>query len=149
MRVAAAYAALGASGKLGAAERREHWQTARDLYAQSLAVWQEMQKNGILTAEDAAKPQELAREIERCDAALRRLAGDEGDAHFVRESFANKSERPLQTCSNARAVAPVAVAARKATASGCQPASRRCAKVMPSPTAAMPQSSRSSDACCA
>ena len=75
MRVAAAYAALGASGELGAAERREHWQTARDLYAQSLAVWQEMQKNGILTAEDAAKPQELAREIKRCDAALRRLAG--------------------------------------------------------------------------
>ena len=74
MRVAAAYAALGASAKLGAAERREHWQTARDLYARSLAVWQDMQKRGILTAEDATKPQELAREIERCDAALRRLA---------------------------------------------------------------------------
>jgi eukaryotic-like serine/threonine-protein kinase len=56
------------------AERREHWQTARDLYAQSLAVWQEMQKNGILTAEDGTKPQELARAIERCDTALRRLA---------------------------------------------------------------------------
>ena len=68
MRVAAIHAALGASGNLGATERLEHWQTARDLYAQSLAVWQDMQKSGILTAEDAAKPQEVAREI----AALRR-----------------------------------------------------------------------------
>jgi hypothetical protein len=69
-RVAAAYAALGASPKLGAAEQREHWQTARDLYARSLAVWQDMQKRGILTAEDRTKPQEIAREIARCDAAL-------------------------------------------------------------------------------
>ena len=28
-----------------------------------------------LTAEDRTKPQDVAREIERCDAALRRLAG--------------------------------------------------------------------------
>ena len=75
MRVAAAYAALGASGKLGAAERREHWHTARDLYARSLAVWQDMQKRGILTAEDRTKPEEIARELERCDASLRELAG--------------------------------------------------------------------------
>jgi tetratricopeptide (TPR) repeat protein/tRNA A-37 threonylcarbamoyl transferase component Bud32 len=67
MRVAAAHAALGVSAKLGAAERREHSRTACELYAQSLAVWQDMQKRGILTAEDAAKPQELAREIARCD----------------------------------------------------------------------------------
>ena len=73
MRVAAAYAALGASGKLDAAERREHWQTARDLYVRSLAVWQDMQTSGILTAEDRTKPPDVAREIARCDAALRRL----------------------------------------------------------------------------
>jgi eukaryotic-like serine/threonine-protein kinase len=75
MRVAAAHAALGASANLGRAERREYWRTARDLYAQSLDVWQDIRKRGILTAEDATKSQELAREIERCDAALRRLAG--------------------------------------------------------------------------
>jgi non-specific serine/threonine protein kinase/serine/threonine-protein kinase len=75
MRVAAAHAALGVSGRLGATERREHWQTARDLYARSLAVWQEMQQRGILTAEDAAKPQDAARELARCDASLRQLAG--------------------------------------------------------------------------
>jgi tetratricopeptide (TPR) repeat protein len=75
MRVAAAYAAVGASGNLGAAELREHWGTARDLYARSLDIWEDMQKRGILTAEDATKPQEVARELARCDASLRRLAG--------------------------------------------------------------------------
>jgi hypothetical protein len=75
MCVAAAHAALGASPKFGAAQKQEHWRTARDLYAQSLDVCQNMQQRGILTAEDAAKPQEVARELARCDASLRRLAG--------------------------------------------------------------------------
>jgi non-specific serine/threonine protein kinase/serine/threonine-protein kinase len=66
MRVAATYAALGASAKLGAAEKQEHRRTACEMYAQSLNIWQDMQKRGILTAEDAAKPQEVARELARC-----------------------------------------------------------------------------------
>lgn len=74
-RVAAIYAALGASANIGTAERRQHWGTARDLNARSLAIWQDMQKRGILTAEDAAKPEEIAREIARCDDSLRRLEG--------------------------------------------------------------------------
>jgi tetratricopeptide (TPR) repeat protein/tRNA A-37 threonylcarbamoyl transferase component Bud32 len=74
MRVAAIHAALGASPRLGAAERREHWRTSRQLYASSLDVWQDMQKRGILTAEDRTKPEEVTAEIARCDAALRRLA---------------------------------------------------------------------------
>jgi serine/threonine protein kinase len=73
MRVAAAYAALGASPKLGAAEKREHWRTARQLYARSLEVWQDMKTSAILTAEDRTKPADVAREIARCDDALRRL----------------------------------------------------------------------------
>jgi eukaryotic-like serine/threonine-protein kinase len=73
MRVAAVHAALGVSSELGAAEQRQHWRTARNLYAQSLDVWQDMQKRGILTAEDATKPQDVAREIARCDGALREL----------------------------------------------------------------------------
>jgi tetratricopeptide (TPR) repeat protein len=75
MRIAAAHAALGASGRLGAAERQQHWQTARDLFNQSLTVWQDMQRRGILTAEDRTKPEEITRELARCDAALRGLAG--------------------------------------------------------------------------
>jgi hypothetical protein len=34
-----------------------------------------MQTRRILTAEDAAKPEEVAREIARCEAEMRRLAG--------------------------------------------------------------------------
>jgi tetratricopeptide (TPR) repeat protein/tRNA A-37 threonylcarbamoyl transferase component Bud32 len=75
MRVAAVHAALGAYPKAGAAEQRERWHTARAMYVRSLDVWQDMQTRGILTAEDAAKPQEVAREIARCDDAIRRLAG--------------------------------------------------------------------------
>jgi tetratricopeptide (TPR) repeat protein len=75
MRVAAIHAVLGDARKLDAAERRAHWQAARNLNAQSLAVWQDMQARGILTAEDATKTQEVAAEIARCDAALRELAG--------------------------------------------------------------------------
>jgi tetratricopeptide (TPR) repeat protein/tRNA A-37 threonylcarbamoyl transferase component Bud32 len=75
MRLAAAHAALGASARLGAAERRQHWSTARVLNAQSLEIWQEMKRRGMLTADDAAKPEEIAAEISRCDAALRALAG--------------------------------------------------------------------------
>jgi tetratricopeptide (TPR) repeat protein/tRNA A-37 threonylcarbamoyl transferase component Bud32 len=67
MRVAAAYAALGASGEFGAEERREHGRTARELYAESLAVWQDMQRHGTLTADDAAKPSEVTRELARLD----------------------------------------------------------------------------------
>ena len=70
MRVAATHAALGASSKPGAAGKREHLGRARDLYARSLSIWQDMQARGILTAEDRTKPQEVAREIARCDAAL-------------------------------------------------------------------------------
>jgi tetratricopeptide (TPR) repeat protein len=58
MRVAETYATLG-----GPAHRR----TARDLYEQSLAVWQDMQKRGILTAEDRTKPAELTRALERLE----------------------------------------------------------------------------------
>ena len=65
MRVAAVHAALGAYPKAGAAEQRERWHTARAMYVRSLDVWQDMQTRGILTAEDAAKPQEVAREIAR------------------------------------------------------------------------------------
>ncbi len=43
------------------------------MYARSLAIWQDMQKRGILTGEDPTKPQEVAREIAQCDASLRQL----------------------------------------------------------------------------
>jgi len=75
MRVAATHAALGAATGLGTAERVWHWSEARDLYSRSLGIWQDMQRRGVLTGDDAAFPPEVAREIARCDEALRRLDG--------------------------------------------------------------------------
>jgi non-specific serine/threonine protein kinase/serine/threonine-protein kinase len=75
MRVAATHAALGASARLGESLQREHWRSARDMYARSLEIWEGMQKRGILTAEDSTRPQDVAREIARCDVALRQLEG--------------------------------------------------------------------------
>jgi hypothetical protein len=42
------------------------------MYARSLEIWQGLQKRGILTGDDGAKPEEVAREIARCDTFLRR-----------------------------------------------------------------------------
>jgi tetratricopeptide (TPR) repeat protein len=72
LHLAKAYGALATSRNVPPAEQREHWLATRDMYARSLEIWQDMQKRGILTGEDAAKPQEIAREISKCDAFLRR-----------------------------------------------------------------------------
>jgi tetratricopeptide (TPR) repeat protein len=72
IRLARAQAALADSGNITPAEQREHWRSARNLYARSLEIWQDMQTRGILTGEDAAKPREVAREIARCEARLRK-----------------------------------------------------------------------------
>jgi eukaryotic-like serine/threonine-protein kinase len=68
----AAHVALADSTKSRAGEQQEDWRVARDFYQRSLAIWQEMQKRGILTAEIATKPEETARELAKCDAALAR-----------------------------------------------------------------------------
>lgn len=69
MHLAEAYSALATSDK---DEQREHWRSARNMYARSLETWQEMKRRGILTGEDAAKPDEVSREIARLDDFLRR-----------------------------------------------------------------------------
>jgi serine/threonine protein kinase len=72
MRLARAYTALATSTDVPTTEQREHWGAARNMYARSLDIWQDMQKRGMLTGEDSAKPQEVAREIAKCDAPLQR-----------------------------------------------------------------------------
>ena len=74
IHIARAYAALAASNNAVTAKQREHWHAARAMYVRSQQIWQDMQRRGILTGEDATKPEEVAREIAQCDAALRRLA---------------------------------------------------------------------------
>jgi non-specific serine/threonine protein kinase/serine/threonine-protein kinase len=76
MRVAATYEALASSRDAAPDEQREQWRTAREMYARSLEIWQDMQRRGILTGEDASKPDEVARAIAQCDVHLRKLAGD-------------------------------------------------------------------------
>jgi eukaryotic-like serine/threonine-protein kinase len=66
------YAAIATSENVPPAEHPEYWIAARNMYAQSLKIWRDMQKRGILTAEDSAKPEVVAREIAKCDAFLRR-----------------------------------------------------------------------------
>ena len=74
MRVAQAYEALAGSGKLPAAEARRQWDAARAMYVRSLEIWQDMQRRGILTGEDASIPDEVTRRIARCEESLRDLA---------------------------------------------------------------------------
>jgi non-specific serine/threonine protein kinase/serine/threonine-protein kinase len=70
MYLGAAYAALAISEKGAVGEQRKYWRSARDVYRRSLDIWQDMKQRGILTAEDADKPEEVARAIAECDAAL-------------------------------------------------------------------------------
>jgi serine/threonine protein kinase/tetratricopeptide (TPR) repeat protein len=48
------------------------WREARDWYQRSLANWREVQAKGTLSGAEASKPDELTREIAKCDAALRK-----------------------------------------------------------------------------
>jgi hypothetical protein len=51
-------------------KRRESWRQAREWYQHSLEKWQEMRAQGTLSSADAGKPEEVSRELEKCDAAL-------------------------------------------------------------------------------
>jgi non-specific serine/threonine protein kinase/serine/threonine-protein kinase len=69
------YSQLGASHaalatKAGADKQAERWRAARDAYRKSLDIYQDMKSKGTLSAADAGKPDEVASEIARCDAAL-------------------------------------------------------------------------------
>lgn len=65
-----AYSELATSAETAPSERAEHWRLARTAFEQSLNVWQDLQSRGVLAGDDARKPEEAARQIARCDAAL-------------------------------------------------------------------------------
>jgi hypothetical protein len=48
-------------------------QEARSLYQKSRDIWQELGNRGVLTGDLAKAPDEVARAIARCDAALSKL----------------------------------------------------------------------------
>ncbi len=49
----------------------EDWRQARSWYQKSLDVWQDLRSHGTLRSVDASKPDELVKEIARCDAQVR------------------------------------------------------------------------------
>ena len=67
------YLQLGAShAKLASmiATPAEHWRSAKAAYRKSLAIYEDLRAQGKLSGGDAKKPDELAAEIAKCDAAL-------------------------------------------------------------------------------
>jgi serine/threonine protein kinase/tetratricopeptide (TPR) repeat protein len=72
------YSQLGAShtalaAKAGTSKQTAQWQAAKDSYQKSLDIYQDMKSNGTLKGADAGKPDELAKEIAKCDAVLERV----------------------------------------------------------------------------
>jgi non-specific serine/threonine protein kinase/serine/threonine-protein kinase len=69
-----AYAALAVSREIPATEKIQHWNAARDVFQRGLSIWEDMRSRGILIPSDASKPEKVAAEIAKCDAALQRPA---------------------------------------------------------------------------
>lgn len=55
------------------AQQASHWREAQSAYQRSLEFYTALRQRGGLQAEDASKPDEIARELARCDAALAKL----------------------------------------------------------------------------
>jgi len=54
-------------------EQIGRWNEARSRYRQSLDIWRDLEKRNVLRTADAGKPDEVARKLARCDAALAKL----------------------------------------------------------------------------
>lgn len=69
-QLGASYAGLAT--KSGAGKQNAQWQAAKTAYQKSLEIYQDMKNKGTLKGADARKPEELAREIAKCDASTLR-----------------------------------------------------------------------------
>lgn len=67
------YAMLASDEKTPSTSRIKFWSEARMWFRRSLDVWLDMRQGGTLRRLDAGKPDEISREIARCDAALAKL----------------------------------------------------------------------------
>ncbi len=72
MRIGDGYLAVALRGRTSVSERQDNWREARDWNQKSLAIRQDMKSKGTLSGADASKPEEVAREVARCDLALRK-----------------------------------------------------------------------------
>jgi eukaryotic-like serine/threonine-protein kinase len=68
--LAEADATLAGSPALSSPERRKSWHSARELYAQSRDIWQDLKDRNILGPADKDKDAIASRNIKRCEAAL-------------------------------------------------------------------------------
>ncbi|MGH9843251.1 MAG: hypothetical protein ACREEM_31310 [Blastocatellia bacterium] len=68
-----ASAQLAADEKAPFSSRISHWREARMWFERSQKDWLDMRQRGALRGLDAGKPDEIAGEIARCDAALAKL----------------------------------------------------------------------------
>jgi len=67
------YSVFGSRGK-SAADRTRNWREARAWYQKAHDLWLGLRNQGATTGTEAAKPDELAREIARCEEALAKLS---------------------------------------------------------------------------
>jgi hypothetical protein len=83
-RVASSAEGLGkvykvlASRAKSPSESASNWRTARAWYQKAHDIWLDFRNQGATTGVEAAKPDDLAREIARCDEALAKLRGQKG-----------------------------------------------------------------------
>jgi len=64
------YAGLALSARSASRDQNEKWQAARSNYQKSFDIWQELNSSGRLTGVQTGKPDEITRDIAKCDAAL-------------------------------------------------------------------------------
>jgi hypothetical protein len=70
MDIAKEYEGIAADARTPVTKRRESWRQAREWYQHSLEQWQGMQAQGKLSSADASRPEEVSREIAKCDVML-------------------------------------------------------------------------------
>jgi non-specific serine/threonine protein kinase/serine/threonine-protein kinase len=79
-RLALRYFELGklharlAQARAAKGEQAANWQAAREEYQHSLSLWHQLSSQGKLNSADARKPDEVARELVKCSAALIKLS---------------------------------------------------------------------------
>jgi serine/threonine protein kinase len=66
-------AALASANK-SQREQGPRWTEARNQYQQSLDIWRDLEKRNVLRFADAKKPEEIARKLARCNAALEKMS---------------------------------------------------------------------------
>ena len=64
-------AKLAAKAGTSNVKQNEQWRAAKDAYQKSLDIYQDMKSKSTLSGADAGKPDELAKEIAKCDAVLK------------------------------------------------------------------------------